>query len=171
MSLAVQSDEIRKALKHNAKVVDLQGAASGQALVQALQWDTFHRHLLHVDLLRVDATERVHISVQIELKGDAAGSNEGGVVEQTLMHAEVEAPPASIPEVLYLDITELHLGGSLSADSITGLPDGAKLLTSGDTMVVHCVQPAGAPALDSVAAEETSPEVIGKKEEEADSGE
>ena len=162
VSLAVQSDEIRKALKHNAKVVDLQGAASGQALVQALQWDTFHRHLLHVDLLRVDATERVHISVQIELKGDAAGSNEGGVVEQTLMHAEVEAPPASIPEVLHVSVEDLHLGGSLTAGQITDLPEGAELQTPADTVVAHCVPPAGAPALDSVAEEAGSPEVIGK---------
>ena len=165
-TLAVTAKQLRKALEHNAKVVNLSGAVSGQAIVQDLQWDTFHRHLLHVDFLRVDAGERVHVSVPVELKGEAPGANEGGMVEQTLMQIELEAAPSSIPEVLHLDATQLHMGGALNAGDVIDLPEGAKLLTPADQMVAHCVQPAGEPSLDAVAEEGASPEVIGKSDKE-----
>lgn len=167
-SLSLKAAEVRKSLAHKAKVVNLAGDASGQAIVQAVQWDTFHRHLLHIDLLRVDAGERVHVTVPLEMKGDAAGAAEGGVVTVIVDHLELEAAPASIPEVLHLDITNLHLGGALHAGEITDLPEGAKLLTDADTVVVNCVPPAGAPALDDVADSGAEPEVVSKEKEKKD---
>lgn len=170
VNLAVAERQLRKALQHNAKVVELTGAASGQAIVQDLQWDTFHRDLLHLDLLRVDAGERVSVSVPVALKGDAPGVDEGGVVEQTLMQIEIETIPSRMPEVLHLDATKLHLGGALNAGDIFDIPEGATLVTPADEMVAHCVQPAGEPSLEeSVAADGASPEVIGKKTEESES--
>ncbi len=169
VSLAISSKQIRAALKHNAKVVNLNGAADGQALLQDIQWDTFHRHLLHLDLLRVSAGEKVNVTVPVELKGDAVGLNEGGLVEQTMTTVEIEAAPASIPEILHIDVTNLHLGGSMTAADIIDLPAGATLLTDETEMLVHCVPPAGEPALDdSVAADAGSPEVIGEKKEESE---
>lgn len=165
VSLAICSKQIRAALKHNAKVVNLNGAAGGQALLQDIQWDTFHRHLLHIDLLRVDKGEKVHVTVPVELKGEAEGLKEGGIIEQMIMSVEINAAPASIPQVLHLDVTELHLGGSLLASDIIDMPEGAELLTDASTKLVHCVQPAGEAELDSVGEEPGAPEVIGKKED------
>ncbi|QDT67683.1 50S ribosomal protein L25 [Planctomycetes bacterium MalM25] len=167
-SLGLQAKELRKALAHKAKVIELAGDASGQAVVQAIQWDTFHRHLLHIDLLRVSKGEKVHVTVPLEIKGDAAGANEGGVVSMVVDHLELEAAPASIPEVLHIDVTELHLGGNLTAGQISDLPEGATLLTDESTVVITCVPPAGAPKLDGVAEEAGAPEVIGEKKEEDD---
>ncbi|MGL4514942.1 MAG: 50S ribosomal protein L25 [Lacipirellulaceae bacterium] len=163
VSLSVRLDQLRKALKHNAKVVNLAGAVSGQALVQDLQWDTFHRDLLHLDLLRVDAGERVHLKVAIELRGDSPGESEGGMIERVLTHVDVEASPANLPEMLHVDISTLHLGGSLSVADIIDLPAGAKVLTGAKEMVVHCVPPSGSPSQDSVAAAAAEPEVVAKK--------
>ena len=162
VSLSVSDKQLRKALQHNAKVVDLAGAASGQAIVQDLQWDTFHVDLLHVDLLRVDAGEKVHVTIPLELKGEAIGSRSGGVVEQTLSALEIEAAPASIPEVLHVEIDALDVGGTLSANQITDLPEGAKLLTPGETVVARCTTAAGEPDLEAVAAKPGDPEVVGK---------
>ncbi|TWT88408.1 50S ribosomal protein L25 [Pseudobythopirellula maris] len=170
LSLSIPYKELRKAISHHAKVVNLSGAASGQAILQEVQWDTFHRYLLHVDLLRVSAGEKVHVTVPLELKGDAAGVNEGGVVEQMVTSIEIEAAPASIPEMLHIDVTNLHLGGSMLAKDIADLPEGATLITSADETVVHCVPPAGAPALDdSVAGGSDEPEVVSKKQDEEES--
>jgi large subunit ribosomal protein L25 len=168
-SLSLLLTELRKSLAHKAKVVNLTGDASGQAIVQALQWDTFHRDLLHVDLLRVDAGERVHVTVPMEIKGEAVGLDEGGVVTVVVDHVEIEAAPASIPEVLHVDVTNLHMGENLTAGDITDLPEGAKLLTDADTVLVQCVAPAGASKEDEAAAAAPVPEVIkkgGEKEAE-----
>ena len=82
MSLTLASDQFEASLRHGAKVVDLNGDAEGKALLQDVQWDTFYQQVLHVDLLRVRAGEKVKIEVPIELRGEAAGVREGGILEQ-----------------------------------------------------------------------------------------
>lgn len=161
VSLSLDGAELRKSLAHRAKVVNLAGEASGQAVVQALQWDTFHRDLLHIDLLRVDPNERVHVTVPLETKGDAPGLMEGGIVTVVIDHIELEAPPASIPEVVHVDVSKLHLGDDLTAADIIDLPEGARLLTAAATVVVHCVRPASGG--DVAAAPAAAAEPAGKK--------
>lgn len=170
VNLTISIDKLRPVLRHGAKVVDLKGGADGQAVVQDLQWDTFGRQLLHVDLLRVSADEKIHVTVPIELKGEAPGSFDGGVVELTLREVEIEATPASIPERLHIDVSELHQGGSMNASDIIDLPPGCALITPADKMAVHCVTPLADDdeTADPAAADE--PEVVGKKDEEASEG-
>jgi len=169
ITLIVRADELRSVLRHGGRVVDLTGAAKGQALVQDTQWDTFGSHLLHLDLLRVDAKEMLQVEVPVELKGEAAGANEGGIVEHTIREVEIECSAANIPESLQIDISGLHLNDSLTAGDITTLPPGVKLLTDPTTVLVHCVPPAAEPDPEELVAESGEPEVIGAKEEEGES--
>ncbi len=164
--LSLPAKELRKALAHKAKVVQLDGDASGQAVVQALQWDVFHRHLLHIDLLRVSKGEKVTVTIPIETKGEAVGVNDGGVVSMVRDNVDIEAAPISIPEILHVDITKLAIGGNITAADIIDMPDGATLVTEPERVIVTCVPPAGAPAVDGVAEEGGAPEVIGEKKEE-----
>lgn len=169
-SLAVSERELRKALAHKAKVVQLAGDASGQAIVQAVQWDTFHRELLHLDLLRVSKGEKVHTTVPVELRGVARGAEEGGVVSAVHDHVEVEATPANIPEVLYVDVSGLGIGESATVADLSEVPDGCTVLTPPERVLANCSPPASEPELDDVAAPAESPEVIssGKPEDESD---
>ena len=171
VSLSVCSDQLSATLRHGAKVVELQGAANGQALLQDVQWDTFHQYVLHLDLLRVDEKDRVKVEVEVTLRGDAPGTHEGGVVEQLVRRIEVETSPGSIPESLVAKVNELHIGDSLKASELEGLPAGASFAESGDTVVVQCVEPTVASSDEDAAAEGGShePEVIGQKSEETES--
>src|SRR5262245_14982673 len=76
VSVTLGAEQLEAAVRHGAKVVDLDGAATGKALVQDVVWDTFFHHVLHVDLLRVQAGEKVTVEVPIELKGEAPGVND-----------------------------------------------------------------------------------------------
>ncbi|MEN1681560.1 MAG: 50S ribosomal protein L25 [Planctomycetota bacterium] len=169
VSLVVRADQLRKVLKHGGKVVELKGAASGQALLQDTQWDTFGRHLLHLDLLRVAAGETLTVEIAVELKGEAIGAREGGVVEQTLRTVQIEAPPSAIPEHIYLDITELALHGSMTAGDVTGLPEGAKLVTDASEVLVHCVPAAKEVEETDAAPTGAEPEIVGAKGGDEDS--
>ena len=82
VSLTLAADQFEASLRHGAKVVDLDGDASGKALLQDVQWDTFFQQVLHVDLLRVRAGEKVTIEVPIELRGESPGVRDGGIIEQ-----------------------------------------------------------------------------------------
>jgi large subunit ribosomal protein L25 len=173
VSLTLGYDQVQASLRHGAKVVDLDGAATGKALFQDVQWDTFYQVLLHVDLLRVHAGEKVTIEVPIELKGESIGVREGGVIEQVIHSIEIEVALDVIPEKLHLSIKNLKIGDHLTAKDIIDLPAGATILGDEDEMIVHCVQPVSEE--EAEAAEEgtgAEPEVISKgkadEEEEAE---
>ena len=174
VSLTLASDQFEASLRHGAKVVDLNGDAEGKALLQDVQWDTFFQHVVHVDLLRVRAGEKVKIDVPVELRGEAAGVRDGGLLEQMIHSIEIEVALDVIPDKLHLNVKNLQIGGQLTAKDIVDLPAGATILSDEDAMIVQCIMRAeeeeeAAPAEEGAAAE---PEVIGKgKEEEEEEGE
>ncbi len=69
--------------------LDLDGKKES-VLIKDLQWDALGRHILHVDFARVSKGEKVHVEVQIVVKGIAPGVAEGGVLDQPIHHLEVE---------------------------------------------------------------------------------
>ena len=170
LHLTLSASQLRASLRHGAQVVQLEGAAEGQALFQDIQWDTFQQHLLHVDLLRVKKGERIKITVPVVTRGIAPGEGEGGIVEQVLHEVEIETRPAVIPENLHVNINQLQLHGSLSVSDIEDLPGDAKFVTEPQQMVVHCIEPA-APIEEEAEAEigaGAEPEVIGRDEAEGE---
>lgn len=170
VSLTLAADEVDATLRHGAKVVELQGASSGKALLQDVQWDTFFQHVLHVDLLRVRAGEKVTVEVPIEMRGDAPGSREGGVVEQLIHSVEIQVGLDAVPDKLHLNINHLDVGGQLTISDIVDVPPGAKVLAEPDDVVVHCVLRGVEVEEEVEAAETAEPEVIGKVKEEDEEG-
>lgn len=173
VSLTLAADQFEASLRHGAKVVDLDGDAAGKALLQDVQWDTFYQNVLHVDLLRVRAGEKVKIDVPVELRGESAGVREGGILEQMIHSIEIEVALDVIPDKLHLNVKNLQIGDHLTAKDIIDLPAGATILSDEDEMIVHCVK--CAEEEEAAAAEEggaAEPEVIGKgkddEEEEAE---
>lgn len=167
VSLKLAADQLRASLRHGAHVVELQGAASGQALLQDIQWDTFQQHILHVDLLRVDAKERVTVEVPVVLRGQAPGENEGGVIEHLMHSIEIETTVASVPENLHISINDLHLHGVLKAADIEDMPEGATVVGDADATIVQCVEPTVVPdEEEEVATGAAEPEVIGEKSDD-----
>jgi large subunit ribosomal protein L25 len=147
-------------------VVQLQGAAKGQALLQEVQWDTFQQHILHVDLLRVDAKELITVDVPVVLRGQAPGENEGGVIELLVHTLEIETSVANVPDQLHMNINDLHLGGSLKAEDIEDMPAGATVVGNVGATIVQCVEPTVIPEEEEVGITGAEPEIIGEKEDE-----
>lgn len=173
LSVEVSADGLAASLRHGAKLVELKGAAGGQALLQDVQWDTFQQHILHVDLLRVDAKDRVKIEVSLHLRGVAPGEGEGGIVEQLHHSLEIETDPGHIPDHLELNVNDLHVGGELKVSDILDVPEGAIPQLDSETVLVHCVEPTVVPEPEEIAGGGAGeePEVIGRKEEEEGSAE
>jgi large subunit ribosomal protein L25 len=172
VSLSLSADELESNVRHGAKVVELSGAASGKALLQDVQWDTFFHYVLHVDLLRVRAGEKVTVEVPIELRGESPGANEGGVVEQLIHSIEIEVPLDLVPEKLHVSVKNLQVGGSLLIKDIIDLPAGATVSVDPDEVVVHCELPAAEEEAETEeAAGGAEPEVISKGKDEEEEGE
>ena len=166
--LTVPANDLLAVVRQGRKLVKLAGAVSENALIRAVQWDVWGKDVLHIDLLRVSEKDKIKTKVTVELKGTAVGISEGGVVEHVMHEVEIECPAMSIPDKLVLTITDLHLDKAMFAKEIP-LPAGAKLVTDGETLIVHCVPPhieaEPEPAVAEAAAA-AEPEVIGQKERE-----
>ena len=171
VSLTLAADQLEASLRHGAKVLDLTGAATGKALLQDIQWDTFYQRVLHVDLLRVRAGEKVTIEVPIELRGEAPGASQGGVIEQMLHSVEIEVELDLIPEKLHVNINKLNVGEELLVRDIIDLPAGATVNVDDDTMIVHCVMPVAEEEVEAIEGAAAEPEVIGKGKDEEEEGE
>lgn len=162
LSLSASADQLQIVMRHGARVVDLEGAVSEKAFICDLQWDVFGLEVLHLDLARVSADEKVEVELPVELRGEAPGAKEGGVVTQTLHHVRVECLVTSIPEKLSLRIHGLGLGQSLLVSDLE-LPAGATMITEADAQVVQCAEPKAESEAGDLSADGAEPEVIGRK--------
>ncbi|MEX0938266.1 MAG: 50S ribosomal protein L25 [Pirellulales bacterium] len=165
VSLTLSADQVAAAMRHGSKLIELTGALTESALIHQLQWDPYGVDVLHMDLMRVRAGERISVEVAVVLRGESPGAKEGGVIDQVLHEVEIETDVASIPERLHININELQLEESLTAAEIEDLPEGAKLLTDAEQVVVQCNRPQEE-AEEEAAEGAAEPELIGGREEE-----
>lgn len=160
LSLSIPADQVKTAVRHGARVVDLDGAVKEKAFIRDLQWDTFGLEVLHLDLSRVSADEKVEVEVVIELRGEAPGVKLGGVVSQLLHQVDVECLVTAIPEKLTLSVNALALDQSLTVGDIE-LPAGTTMITPAETVVVQCVEPKDEEEA-ALPTEGAEPELIGR---------
>lgn len=171
VSLTLASEQLEAVVRHGAKVVDLEGSVTGKALLQEVVWDTFFHQVLHVDLLRVMAGDKVTVEVPIELKGEAPGVNDGGIIEHLIHSVEIEVPLDVVPEKLHIRVGSLQIGGELYIKDISDLPAGATVNADPDELVVHCIRPVAEEEEAAEAGEGAEPEVIAKGKEKEEGAE
>ncbi|HEV7282154.1 MAG TPA: 50S ribosomal protein L25 [Pirellulaceae bacterium] len=170
VSLAVNGDSLRAALKKHAHVVTLTGGVDQEALIKDVQYDYLGVEILHIDFGRVSKGERLELSMPVHLKGEAPGVREGAVVTLVLHEVQLSCPVSNVPADLHIDVTDLHVDQSIHASDIK-LPEGVRLVTDPSAVVVTCTVPV-------LEVEETTgpaePELIeekGKSDEEGEGGE
>ena len=165
--LSVPSDVLAAALRHGGRLVGLTGAVNESAFIRDLQWDTYGKHVLHVDFTRVSVDELVKVHLIIELRGQAPGVKNGGVVEQLIHDVHIECPAGSIPEKLFVSVNHLKLDDTITLAQIE-LPAKSKAFGDLEAVVVQCVIPEEKPEEEGGEGP-IEPEVIGgKKEEDAE---
>ena len=166
VSLSVPADQLLAAIRHGSKIVELQGGVNDTALINDIEWDSLGVDVLHIDLTRVSATEKIQVTIPIELRGEAPGAREGGMVEHLVHEIEIECSASSLPDKIEISINSLHIEDEIKVGDIK-LPEGVELLSDPDEMVVHCVPVTAVPEEEEAGvAEPGEPEVIGRKAEE-----
>ena len=160
--LTASEKEINKMIDQGSHIVALDGEVTGTVLVKEVQWDAFGSNVLHVDLARVDADEKVEVTLQVVLHGEAPGVKDGGVVSLVRKEVLILCPVVSVPENIVCEISGLQLDGVISAGDLE-LPKGAELVRSADQTIVSCQEPQKGGSNDAEAGEEgAEPEVIGE---------
>jgi len=169
LALSVPAEELDTAVRHGSRLFQLSGGVVQQAFVREVQWDTWGTHVVHADFARVSAHEKVEVEVPVELRGEAPGLKEGGIIEHALHQLEIECEATAIPEKISVNINHLNLGDAVTAADLE-LPAGVRLLTDPESLVVQCVTPT---AEEEAAEEEAEaePEIIGRKKEDEEGDE
>ncbi len=169
--LAVPTDQLQAVLRHGSRVVQLKGAVQERAIIRELQWDTYGQEILHVDFIRVHEHEMVEVRVPLELRGEAPGVKQGGLLEQLVHEVRMLCDVSLIPEKLYIPIHQLGLNEELTLAAVD-LPAGAKLLDDPETIVVQCVAAKEVVEEElAPAAPSAEPELIGRKPEKEENEE
>ena len=157
----------------------IQGGEATPAMIVDWQSDPVKDRLLHVDLKRIDLTQRIEVKIRVQTTGDPKGVKiQGGLLEIIGREIEIECLPDEIPEVFTVDVSELMIGQNLRASDIA-LTGSMKLISPPEQVIAHCVAlkaeeaPAAEAAVEGAAAAPAEPEVIkkGKKEEEPEAAE
>ncbi len=174
-SIALVQHDVEVALKHGARTleVDVNGQVK-RYLIKDIQYDHFATTPIHMDLARVDLTERVRVRVGIELRGVPKGVHDGGVLDQSMGQLEVECVVTEIPDTLHPVVTHLGLGESLFVKDLQ-LPPGVTPIDDADDRVCTVRLPAAEAVAVEAPTEEgeetvAEPERIGRirKEEEGE---
>ncbi len=173
VAILLNAHDFSEGLHHGHRLMDITvGGKTEKMIVKELQYDHLGRNIVHVDLMRVDVTEAVRVSVPIELKGTAKGTHEGGIVEQHASQLEIECLVTNMPESIVVSVKELGVGQAIHAGEVA-LPEGVTLVSPPEMLLAACHVVAAAKTTEELEAETpVAPEVIGeKKEEPAESGE
>jgi len=166
VAISLDAHNFVEGLHHGHRLMDIQiGKKKEKTIIKELQYDHLGRNIIHVDLMRVEVTETVRVMVPIELKGTAAGTHEGGIIEEHVDHLEIECKVIDIPETIVVSVKDVHVGDALHAGEIE-LPNDIKLISSPDTLLVTCHMVAAAKTTEELEEEiPVTPEVIGEIKE------
>ena len=171
-AISLDAHDLVEGLHHGHRVVDVQiGKKKETMMVKALQYDYLGKDIIHVDLIRVKATEMVKVTVPIELKGIAKGTHESGIIEEHADRLEIECRVTDIPQSIVVWVKEIGVGDTLHAGEIE-LPEEIKLISDPSILLVTCSLVAAAKSTEEIEEEEpTAPEVIGEAKEDEEESE
>jgi large subunit ribosomal protein L25 len=140
VSIVLSHDELLWNLKHEAfysKVLSLKlDGRTEKTILRDLQRHPSKSHILHVDLQRIVAHEKIKVNIPLHFinEDDAVGVKlQGGIVSHLLTEVEVECLPDDLPEYIDIDVKELEINDTLHLSDLN-IPGGVELveLASGE---------------------------------------
>jgi large subunit ribosomal protein L25 len=111
------------------------GLNGNVVIVADLLKDPLKGNAMHVDLHKINLTEKIKVEVPINLVGTAAGVIAGGLLDVAKHVLEVECLPTQIPDHIDVDVTELTINHSIHVGELN-VPDGVKVLEDSRVSVV-----------------------------------
>ncbi len=146
--------------------------ADKAVLIKEIQHHPVKDNVIHVDFNEISLTKHIRVKVPVSAKGEAIGvKRDAGVLDHVIWELEIECLPASIPEIIEVDVSNLAIGQSIHVKDVV-VPAGVKVLNDPDAAVLAVVAPAKeeaalpAEALEGQAKAE--PEVIKEKKEKVE---
>jgi large subunit ribosomal protein L25 len=131
VSLTFEQKELRKVECIEAfysSILDLEiDGTSEQVLLKAIQRHSFKEQIQHLDLLRVDASQKLQTMVPLHfINEDIAESvKNGGVVAHITNEVEVSCLPKDLPSFVEVNLENVELGATVHLSDLV-LPTGVE---------------------------------------------
>ncbi|MEE4378473.1 MAG: 50S ribosomal protein L25/general stress protein Ctc [Candidatus Competibacteraceae bacterium] len=106
------------------------GSRTEQVILRDLQRHPFKPTLLHMDLFRVTADQklRVHVPLHFINEQTSVGVKlQGGIVSHLRIEVEVSCLPKALPEFIEVDLAQMEVGDSIHLSELQ-LPPGVELV-------------------------------------------
>lgn len=131
--LALNHNELLIKLSHEAvysHVLDIKVAGKTEkAILKEIQRHPSRQQILHVDFLRVSATDKVRVHVPLHFTNEeiSIGIKKGGVVMHNLADIEVSCLPSDLPEYIEVDLKNLDIGETVHLTDVA-IPPGVEII-------------------------------------------
>jgi large subunit ribosomal protein L25 len=104
------------------------GGSETAAILRDMQRHPSKPVVMHMDLQRVSASEKLKTQVPLHFVGEetAPGVKAGGLVSHDMSDVAVECLPKDLPEFIEVDISALDIGDSVHLSGLT-VPEGVAL--------------------------------------------
>jgi large subunit ribosomal protein L25 len=168
VSLTFEQKELRKvecieAFYSSILNLEIDGT-SEQVLLKAIQRHSFKEQIQHLDLLRVDASQKLQTMVPLHfINEDIAESvKNGGVVAHITNEVEVSCLPKDLPSFVEVNLENIELGATVHLSDLV-LPTGVESVeltkgTAHDLPVATIALAKKAAVEESAVAEEANAE-------------
>ena len=120
------------------------GGETDQAILRDYNMHPYKPIVMHVDLQRISATEKIHMKVPIHFVGGDVAPGvkiDGGVVTHLMNEIDVTCLPKDLPEFLTVDMSALLINESVHLKDIK-LPEGVAITSlshGGDNLAVAAI--------------------------------
>jgi large subunit ribosomal protein L25 len=126
----------------HTSIIDVKtGNETQQAILRDVHHHPFRQQILHMDMQRVSASEKIHMSIPLHILGEDMSPGvklQEGIVSHLMTELDVICLASNLPEFLEADVSEMDLHDSLHLSDIK-LPEGVELSSlahGGDDLAV-----------------------------------
>lgn len=133
-TVCLQHNEVQMALANEAfyshiLTLDIDGKTE-KVVLRDLQRHPYLPRLLHLDLQRISATEKLTMRIPLHFLGGAMAPGvklSGGLISHLMTEVEVRCLPADLPEFIDADLSKLELNQALHLSELP-LPKGVEIV-------------------------------------------
>ena len=123
---------------------------SYKCIIKDVQFHPLTEEIQHIDFLSLKDGHKIKAEIPVRFKGASPGVKLGGKLMQSLRKVKVKIDPKDLIEELFVDISELELGGAVRVRDIE-LNDNIEMMVNPATPIAVVEIPR---AVKSAAAEE-----------------
>lgn len=160
VAISVNEKDFRKSLytgKLLGHLVTLKyGEETQPVIAKTVDFDPVSDRPMHFDLMRVDETAPVKISLQVQFinADEAPFVRQGGTLEVVRHEVEVMVRPDQMPEALIIDLSKAQVGDNIRFSEVTNAGSAQPTITDRDFMIATVKAPLVAEAEEGEAEAE-----------------